>query len=109
MKYRIEEWRDIPGWEGYYQASSHGQIRSLERIIARKNGHRMTVPPKILSAPHNSYGRPVVGLTRNGNCVTKSLHRLIAAAFLGPCPGGMEVCHKTIGDEYYARIMKNAA
>ena len=34
----LEEWRDIPDYEGYYQASNLGRIKSLERIIHRKNG-----------------------------------------------------------------------
>jgi NUMOD4 motif len=33
-----ETWRDIPNWSGYYQASSEGRVRSLDRVIIRRNG-----------------------------------------------------------------------
>ena len=33
-----EEWRDIKGYEGYYQVSSNGRVRSLDKTIYRKNG-----------------------------------------------------------------------
>ena len=47
----MEEWRDIRGYEGYYQVSNLGRIRRLERLVDhwRKNGHLRTQPERILN------------------------------------------------------------
>mgnify|MGYP000491117244 CR=1 FL=1 len=70
-----EIWKDIPGYEGYYQASDLGQIRSLRfkgksRIKIRK--------------PHlDKYGYLCVGLIKENKKNTRTVHRLVAKAFLG--------------------------
>ena len=89
-----EEWRDIPGYEGQYQASSLGRIRSLDRTITYRKGyaeHRVFYPGKVL--------KPCSTRTRHYLKVTLSrkrdqeVHALVAAAFHGPCPEGCEVLH----------------
>lgn len=35
-----EEWRDVVGYEGLYQVSSEGRVKSLERVVKRKDGRR---------------------------------------------------------------------
>lgn len=74
-----EQWRDVPGWEGIYQVSDHGRVWSY------KTGIRKT--------PLDHHGRPHLSLTRDAQGVTRQVHVLVAAAFLGPCPEGLEVCH----------------
>lgn len=90
-----EEWRPVVGFEGSYEVSSYGRIRSLDREWEQKsrNGtiytHRkkgVMLQPGIAS---NDY--PTVCLGR-GN--TRTLHSLVAEAFVGPCPPGEEVRHK---------------
>ena len=44
-----EEWRDIPGFEAYYQVSSFGRIRSLDRFVNHKSGKPILVKGRILS------------------------------------------------------------
>ena len=41
-------WKDIPGWEGYYQISDSGHVRSLDRCIVR-NGNRMNIKGKLIA------------------------------------------------------------
>lgn len=43
-----EVWKDIKGYEGLYQVSNMGRVKSLERIIIRKNGSKMPVKERIL-------------------------------------------------------------
>ncbi|BBZ17081.1 NUMOD4 domain-containing protein [Mycolicibacterium gadium] len=43
-----EQWRPIPGWEGYYEASDMGRIQSVERTARIRGGGTRTVPAQIL-------------------------------------------------------------
>lgn len=101
-----EIWKDIPGFEGRYQASSQGRIRSLDRIViyvgkkqstyTRKMTGRILKPGRFCKAGHLSV---VLGHGENGSPV----HQLVAKTFLGPCPDGMEVLHNN-GDPTDNRI-----
>ena len=80
-----EYWRPVVGWEGLYEVSSLGQVRCLPR---------KWVPQARIIKVVNSPGRyPQVGLCSPQKNLTRMVHQLVAEAFLGPCPEGMEVCH----------------
>lgn len=84
-----EVWKDIIGYEGVYQVSSHGRIRSLDRYV----GHRF-FPGKIFSPNPNRYGYVRVQLTNNGETKSFAVHRLVAAAFLDNPNGFPQINHK---------------
>lgn len=90
---KIEEWRDIPGWKGYYQASSHGRVRSLDRTIQDKNGRSVRVRGRILSPGTKAAGYHYVNLRRGGSGSSQNVHTLVARTFLGERPEGKIVCH----------------
>ena len=77
-----EYWLDILNYEGYYQVSNYGNVRSLDRIIKDKNGRTQTIKGKVLKLRINSGGYYCVGLSKNGNKATFSVHQLIAQAFI---------------------------
>lgn len=86
-----EIWKDIHGYEGRYQASNLGRVKSLERKVPSKAGYR-TVQQKILKQHIRDKGGHLgcsLGQGSNNMCV----HRAVALAFLGPIPDGMEVLH----------------
>lgn len=88
-----ETWRDIPGYEGKYQASSMGRIRSLGRSIEYHRekpyfAYRSGKMLKCLDRGNTPYYSVDICQKR------KLIHRLVAAAFLGPCPAEMEVLHR---------------
>ena len=87
--FKYEEWKDIPNYEGLYQASNLGRIKSLERIDAL--GHRLK--EKILKPgiSHNGYYR--VCLYKNSIGKMHIVHRLVWIAFNGPIPEGLQVNH----------------
>lgn len=94
----MEEWRDVPGWEGFYQVSSEGRVRSVDRVInaldCKGRPCKRRWKGKILAPGGCKNGYAVVSFTRPGEprfCTY--VHHLVARAFLGPVPEGKEVCH----------------
>ncbi|RBO91367.1 NUMOD4 motif-containing HNH endonuclease [Nocardia puris] len=87
-----ESWRDLPGWEGLYQASDHGRIRSLDRIIKHPRGNRRR--GGVVLRPFLAGGYEKVYLCRDGTRTAAFVHALVAATFVGPRPPGHEVCHQ---------------
>lgn len=80
-----ERWVDIHGYEGYYQISNYGRIKSLERIVKCNSGSKVE-PSKLLSVTHtNKGGYVIIGLRKNGERHFFQLHRLVLSNFLG-CP-----------------------
>lgn len=86
----IEEWRPIEGYEGLYEISSYGKVRSLDRYDSRnhfRNG-------RILKLSYNTVGYLSVGLHSNGKAKTYMVHRMVAEAFI-PNPDNLpEVNHR---------------
>lgn len=95
-------WRPVPGYEGLYEVSDRGQVRSLDRVAAhgsRAGGRAgtMALRGKILAlAPHRS-GHVAVHLSRDGVVETVQVHRLVLEAFAGACPDGQETLHGSGG------------
>ena len=85
----MEIWKPVPGHEGGYEISSQGNVRSLPRF-ARSGAGRRTVPGGMLNPGLASNGYYTVAIGR-GN--SRTVHSLVAEAFLGPCPVGCEVLH----------------
>lgn len=89
-----EIWRDIPGYEGRYEVSSRGRVRSLDTTITRSNGRSLRVHGRILRPALHEKNRYRLALPIEG-CSNRSFYvsNLVAAAFIGPKPAGCEVCH----------------
>ena len=94
-----EIWKDIPGYEGAYQVSSLGRVRSLDRQITTKTGITRNMPGKVLSpGVYDGHTAVVLGRRR-----FHPVHHLVAVTFLGPRPSGMQICH-TNGDPADNRV-----
>lgn len=89
----MEVWKPIPGWEGLYEASDHGPVRSLDRVVVNRRGHVVHYRGRVLKQSLDGNGYPTVGLSRKGRSRTHAVHVLIARTFLGPGAAGLEVCH----------------
>lgn len=90
-----ERWLPVVGYEGYYEVSDQGRIRSLPRLIVRRNGSRLNYRGKTLNpyiSPKDGYLRTPLSV-QGVHTAPLLVHRLIAEAFLGPCPEGQEVRH----------------
>ena len=74
----IEVWKDIKDYEGLYQISNLGRVKSLNRIDSLGRN----VPEKIKAIVDNGNGYKVVNLKRNGKQKLCTVHRLVAEAFI---------------------------
>ena len=83
-----ERWLPVPGWEGVYEVSDLGRIK---RVAA----HRTTrwVVGRIAKGTSHRQGYVSAVLTLRGRAQTTFVHRLVMAAFVGPCPAGHSVNH----------------
>jgi len=95
MENQEEIWRDVKGFEGSYQVSSLGRIKSLKRKVKKLDGER-TVNEKIFTERLNTGKYYTVGLYKNKKYYTFQVHQLVAIAFLNHTPNGydMVVNHK---------------
>lgn len=89
-----ENWKPVPGYDGYYEASYQGKIRSVTRQVNTVYGATRTHRGKVLRA-HTAKGDPHlrIALSRENDRKTIFVHFLVCSAFHGPRPQEMEVCH----------------
>lgn len=87
-----EIWKPIPGYEGYYEASSEGRIRSVDRVVTtnrpKKGGGYVVEHRKgmVRSTRLNPAGYPVINLSKDGVRKTGVVHQLVCSAFHGERP-----------------------
>lgn len=77
----VETWKDIKGWEEYYQVSSDGKVRSKDKFVPHWRGGNAIRRGRILSA-FNRRGYFEVNLSVNNNRHDISIHRLVAENFI---------------------------
>ncbi|MEO1690729.1 MAG: NUMOD4 domain-containing protein [Cyanobacteria bacterium J06631_6] len=82
LRYAPEVFVDIPGYEGYYQVSNYGKVRSLDRVIKEKTGKTQTLKGRVLKLRINPGGYYYIGLGKNGTKATFAIHQLVAQAFI---------------------------
>ncbi|WP_197515486.1 NUMOD4 motif-containing HNH endonuclease [Mycobacterium sp. E1747] len=88
-----EKWLPVVGFEGWYEVSDQGQIRSLERTIVRKDGRVQIAKGCVLRHGTAGAGYAAVGLHRNGTALTRYVHALVMEAFVGSRPPGYQTRH----------------
>lgn len=89
----VEEWRAIPGYEGYYEASDLGRIRSLSRVVNGGSGMRR-LPGQIRKQSIGSHGYSVVSMSKEGERKVYCVNRLVLMAFNnGPWVSRQDACH----------------
>ena len=101
-----EEWRDVPNYEGLYQVSNEGQVKSLARKVGHKGKNGRRVRERLLKwawLGRKGFSYTVVNLSKKSKAVLFLIHRLVLTAFVGPCLAGMEACHNN-GIKYDNRL-----
>lgn len=88
-----EVWKDIPQYEGLYQISSIGRVKSLKRSINRKNNRLLNLREKYLSLKIDEHGYVKVQLWKDNKGKNIRAHRLVALCFIDNPNHFLEVNH----------------
>jgi hypothetical protein len=98
-----EIWKEIPGYEGYYEISTTGRVRGLERKVFDKKGRGRIATAVLLKTRNNNRGYEEVRLSRNGKTSTTFVHILVAQTYLSNPLNKKYVNHKN-GDKMDNRM-----
>lgn len=105
-KRKKEKWLPIKGYEGFYEISNHGRVRSVDRIVYFKNNKgKREYKGKILKQKyHNGYA--MVNLNKNKKLEVLYVHRLVAEHFIPKIKNKNIVNHKNgiKSDNYYKNL-----
>jgi hypothetical protein len=86
-----EQWKPVAGlsidYSGYYEVSNFGRVRSLDRATKSRNNKMRFFKGKVLKDKPGNRKYHVLGLTKNGVQEVTLVHKLVAFAWCGPCPG----------------------
>ena len=97
METKNEIWKDIEGYEGYYQVSNFGRVRAMDRILLKQSHHGGTYMQIYkgceLKIQKNKKGYTYVILSKDDHPITKYIHRLVAKAFVPGFCEGLSVNH----------------
>lgn len=86
-----EQWRPVGGYEGLYEVSDHGRVRSLSRVVLGKK--RQTVTGRMLGQVDNGHGYKTVRLWRGNRQRIVYVHEVVLTAFVGARPSGNWAAH----------------
>ena len=77
-----EIWKAIEGYEGYYEVSIYGRVRSVDMVIEYSNGNKSKHKGRILKGETDKRGYKRVRLSKNDTTKKFQIHRLVAIAFI---------------------------
>lgn len=92
MQSNSERWLPVVGYEGLYEVSDQGRVKSVAREIPMPHTRPRRVKERQLALPVSGAYR-LASLWRGNKGKSRRVHRLVLEAFVGPCPDGMEACH----------------
>lgn len=99
-----ERWRDVVDWVGIYKVSDAGHVRSVLRVVTRRDGTTQVFQAKQMTLPVNNKGYPCVRLSDGTRRVMPPVHRLVALAFLGFPPNGKPEVNHIDGNKQNNRL-----
>jgi NUMOD4 motif-containing protein/HNH endonuclease len=98
-----ERWLPVVQYEGFYEVSDLGRIRSIDRVVRRGTG-LLRLRGRVRARQMVANGRYIVQLYANGVHDNRYIAQLVLEAFVGPPPGAAECCHNN-GDNTDNRLV----
>lgn len=89
---RLEKWSPVAGYEGLYEVSNEGRVRSIDRTV-RHMGNYSRLSGRMLVQHTKKTGYKLCALSRDGVVLSVRVHILVAAAFISARPDGKEIRH----------------
>ena len=89
----MEKWKAIPGYKGWYEVSSTGRVRSVDRWIVFSDGRVRFFEGQLLAFYTDNFGYRKTTLKKKGKDFRAHIHVLVALAFKGPRPRDAQVRH----------------
>lgn len=78
----MEIWKDIKGFEGLYQISNQGRLRSLDRPVKQRSNSIQVKKGKLIIQSKNHKGYPLANMSKENKRYSRATHRLVAEAFI---------------------------
>lgn len=94
MEFIEEIWKPVVGYEGIYEVSSLGRIKSCERTLIRSNGRKTKFPDKLMKPSINHKGYEIIDLRNKGSRQGGFVHRLVGKAFIENPHNKEQINHK---------------
>ena len=91
MKELDEVWLPVKGYEGSYEVSNIGRVKSMDRFRKARGGKKAFVSGRVLKHRVGSNGYPYICLCKDGSQKSKTIHQLVAIAFLNHIPCGFKL------------------
>lgn len=88
-----EIWKPVLGYEGIYEISDLGRLRSVDRLVRSNYGGLKPIPGQIMACPVNERGYAVATLRRDGGKRSRVVHGLVAESFLPADPARPNINH----------------
>lgn len=88
-----ERWLPVVGYEGFYEVSDAGRVRSVERFAKNRHGSITLKNGRPLALFHDKDGYHRVSLWKDGSTKQRPVHQLVLEAFVGPRPDGAMTLH----------------
>lgn len=95
--FMVEQWLPVVGYEGYYEVSDQGRVRSVPRVTRRGNGRPMSIRGTVRKQSTMPKGHKSVTLVRDKQLRTFTVHKLVLLAFKGAAEEG-QMCRHLNGD-----------
>ncbi len=93
----MEKWKQIKGYEGLYEISNHGRVRSMDRVVTYSNGNKVNYKGKIRKASCSEYR--LIALSKKGKVKMFKISRLVANHFI-PKKVGKNIVNHMDGNKY---------
>lgn len=88
-----EIWKPIVGYEGRYEVSNLGRVRSLDRVVTRSDGVKRRYRGRLMKLGSERGGYLRVMLAKDTKDKCHKVHKLVARAFIGPRPVDQQIMH----------------